>query len=93
MFVACRRANYLREVKKAQEDVIQIRYTYETWVNLNHKVTKEWTHNHQNFLLDYCKECCYQFPEGKGNRLILVHPGSEEGYVDDAEWLFMSCTG
>ena len=93
MFVACRRANYLREVKKARAQGMQIVYTDETWVNLNHKITKEWSHNHQNVLLDYCKECCYQFPEGKGRRLILVDAGTEEGFVDGAEWLFMSRTG
>ena len=75
MFVACRRANYLREVKKVGEDGMQIAYTDETWVKLNHKVTKESTHNRQIVLLDYCKECCYQFPAGKEMRLILVDTG------------------
>ena len=92
--VATKRAEYLRQVKKDREDGRLIVYTDETWVNLNHRMPKEWTHNCPGtHISEHCSECLYKFPEGKGRRLILVDAGSEEGFVTGANWIFMSKTG
>jgi hypothetical protein len=94
--VACKRAEFLRKIKKSREEGRQVVYTDETWVNLNHKMPKEWTHNHicpNDLISEHCSECLYRFPEGKGRRLILVDAGTEEGFVEGANWIFMSRTG
>lgn len=31
-------------------------------------------------------------PTGKGKRLIVVHIGNEDGFLDDCEWVFESST-
>ena len=87
------RRKYLREIKKYRKEGKIIYYMDETWVNAGHTKEKIW----QDKTVISAK---YAFlnglstglrnPTGKGKRLIVVHIGSEKGFVDNGLWVFES---
>ncbi|XP_066969106.1 uncharacterized protein [Macrobrachium rosenbergii] len=81
--VAATRTKFLRIMKKVQENEDQpIIYLDETWLNQNYTVGKCWTTN------DRKKAIGVNPPTGKGARLIILHAGSKEGFVQNAELIF-----
>lgn len=94
------RRKYLSEIKKFREEGKKIFYLDETWCNAGHTTKKAWTPSyiksakqaHMNGETTGLKNI-----PGKGGRHIVVHIGSEEGFLkdpinpsgtDDARWVF-----
>lgn len=74
------RCNFLRRILK--NDFNKIVFLDETWINAGHTVTKSWT---DETLMSSRKE-----PTGKGERLIIVHAGTTQGFVLNAQLIFKS---
>lgn len=74
------RCRFLREIiKKSPKDVV---WLDETWVNAGHCKERAWT--------DDSLQGTMKTPVGKGKRLILLHAGTEEGFIPNAMLLFTS---
>ena len=69
----------LRKIRKIKEEGKKIIYMDETLVN---------THHNSNYL--WVDEGRLKVPSGKGNRLIIVHAGSREGWVNNASLVLQS---
>lgn len=87
------RRKYLREIKKIRKSGQKIYYTDETWINAGHTVSKVWTDTTVKSAKQAFRDGLtsgLKNPSGKGKRLIVVHIGSDTGFVEDAELLFES---
>ena len=81
--VSAARTKFLRVMRKIQENENQpIIYLDETWLNQNYTVTKCWTTKDRKIATGVNP------PTGKGARLIIVHAGSKDGFVPNAELIF-----
>lgn len=78
--IAILRCQFLRRVKNI--DWGKAVFLDETWVNANHSVQYGWTDDSAKGTLNA--------PTGQGNRLIVSHAGSAEGFVENALLLFTS---
>ena len=78
------RHQYLRKIKKVRETKpsSKIIYLDETWINSNHTVRKCW--------VDKNGKGRFKSPLGKGPHLIIVHAGSDEGFVPNAQLNFIT---
>ena len=76
--VVMARIKYLREIKKLREQGRTIVYTDETYVNTSHNTMKCWQ----------SADVAVNVPFSKGERLIIVHAGSENGFINGAQLLF-----
>lgn len=74
------RAQYLRKIKAFREMGRPIIYTDETFVHAAHTTPKCWQ----------SEDTVLAVPFNKGNRLIIVHAGSEAGFVKGAQLVFTS---
>lgn len=79
--IAVARITFLRKVK-AIADWGKVVFLDETWLNANHTVSKTWT--------DDKKESTTKVPEGKGQRLIICHAGTANGFVPNCLLAFKS---
>lgn len=73
-----RRITYLRSVfryRKAGRDIL---YVDETYVNSSHHATKCWKSN----------DVGMNVPIDKGDRYIIVHAGSKDGFIPNAKDVF-----
>ena len=76
------RHTYLRTIRKLKnENNYDLIYTDETWVNAHH--TNEYIWNGKGG---------WKVPSGKGQRLIVLHAGGVEGWVEGADLVFRSKT-
>lgn len=87
------RRKYLRTIKQYREEHRPIYYLDETWVNEGHTKDKVWVDNsvknrRQAFIEGLSTGL--KNPSGKGKRLIILHVGSELGFVDGGLLLFES---
>ena len=83
--VIAQRHKYLQAIRKLRRDNdYDIIYTDETWVNSHHTNDYIW--------LDKDGSGGWKVPSGKGTRLIVVHAGDVEGWVDGADLVFLSKT-
>ncbi len=78
------RHDYLRTVRHLRAEGRPIVYTDETWVNAHH--------SHDHIWVDEDGNGGWKRPSGKGKRLIVVHAGSKNGWVPNAELVFRSKT-
>ncbi|XP_066950812.1 uncharacterized protein [Macrobrachium rosenbergii] len=76
------RSRFLREMKRRKESRQKFVYLDETWVNQNYTVQKRWTD------LSSQQATGVKPPTGKGSRLIILHAGTEDGSVNNAELVF-----
>lgn len=87
------RRKYLRSIKQLRTEGRKIYYLDETWVNAGHTV--------QRILIDETVTNCKKAflsglstglknPTGKGQRLIVLHIGSEDGFVPHGKLVFAS---
>ncbi|CAH2101119.1 unnamed protein product [Euphydryas editha] len=84
------RVRYLHQIKKIREENRRISYTDETWVNAGHTVGKAWVDNTVKSAKRAFKEGLStgaKDPVSKGKRLIVVHVGNEDGFLEDCEWV------
>lgn len=82
--IICWRRQYLRDIRKYRMEQRNIYYLDETWINEGHTVTKFWQDknvqsSHQAFLNGLSTGL--KIPAGKGRRLIIVHIGSDNGFL------------
>lgn len=87
------RRDYLRSIRHAREQNLKIFYLDETWINAGYTVSKSWQDENiksgrQAFVEGL--SLGLQPPSGKGKRLIIVHVGSSEGFVDGGLLTFIS---
>lgn len=87
------RSRYLRQVKQFRQSGKKIYFLDETWVNAGHTVQKVWQDTNiqtprQAFVNGLSTGL--KNPSGKGKRLIVLHIGSEDGFVENALLLFES---
>ena len=78
------RHTYLYKIREYRRDNRPIIYTDETWVNAHH--TKEY------IWVDGDGKGGWKVPSGKGQRLIVVHAGGVEGWIEGADLVFKSKT-
>lgn len=91
--IVCWRRRYLREIRRYREENRHIFYLDETWVNEGHTVTKTWQDNNVKSRHQAVQEgwsTGFHPPTGKGRRLIIVHIGSVNGFVDRGSLVFQS---
>ena len=87
------RRQYLRSIKKYREEGRKIYYTDETWINFGHTKSKVWQDtsvktSKQAFLSGLSTGL--KAPSGKGSRLIIIHAGSDDGFVPNACEIFQA---
>ncbi|XP_064100794.1 uncharacterized protein LOC135211413 [Macrobrachium nipponense] len=80
--VQCLRTRFLEKMQNVRENGRNVIYLDETWVNQNYTVGKCWKDNK-------CENASgIKVPSGKGGRLIILHAGSAEGFIPNAELTF-----
>lgn len=87
------RREYIRTVRKFRNEGRKFYYLDETWVNEGHVTNKVWVdstvkNKKQAFLSGLSTGV--KNPTGKGKRLIVLHIGSDDGFVDGGLLLFES---
>ncbi|XP_031342522.1 uncharacterized protein LOC116170342 isoform X1 [Photinus pyralis] len=87
------RRRFLREIRKYREEGRKLYFLDETWVNAGHTVSKVWKDTtiltpRQAFINGLSTGL--KDPSGKGNRLIVLHIGSEDGFVEEGLLCFES---
>jgi hypothetical protein len=78
------RHTYLQNILKHRRDNRTLIYMDETWVNAHHTNEHIW--------IDSDRKGGWKVPSGKGQRLIVVHAGGAEGWVQGADLVFRSKT-
>ena len=78
--VIAARAEYLRAIREYRRAGRSIVYLDETWCNQHHTVAKAWQDG---------ESAPKDAPSGKGKRLIILHAGSANGWIPDAELVFV----
>ena len=76
------RHTYLQTIHKLRQDNTTLIYTDKTWVNAHH--------NNEYIWIDSDGTGGWKVPSGKGLRLIILHAGGENGWVDGADLVFGS---
>ena len=91
------RHRYLRQIKLYRQANRKIYYLDETWVNAGHTVKKVW---HDTTAEEQPRRAWFaglttglKEPSGKGGRIIVVHCGSEDGFVADAGLVYQAKKG
>lgn len=79
--ISLARCTFLRKAKAIQ-DWSKVVFLDETWLNANHTVGKCWT--------DDTAHASTKVPEGKGERLIICHAGTANGFVPNSLLAFKS---
>jgi hypothetical protein len=82
--IIAKRHEYLLQMKQIRQLPCPVLYLDETFLHQNHTLGKCWQLN---------GEGGFQVPTGKGNRLIILHAGSQDGFVENAALIFPSKTG
>ncbi|CAI6371367.1 unnamed protein product [Macrosiphum euphorbiae] len=78
------RRRYLQNIKKYREEGRHLYYLDETWVNAGDCTSKTWVDNTiKSYRHAFVQGLTTgsQNPSGKGKRLIVLHIGSEDGFV------------
>ena len=75
---------YLQTMTQLRTENKTIIYTDETWVNAHHTQEHIW--------IDFDGRGGWKVPSGKEKRLIVVHAGGVEGWVEGADLVFRSKT-
>ena len=76
--VVAQRINFLRRIKQFREEGRHIVYMDETYVNAGHTVSTGWQSD----------DIGLNIPFNKGERLIIVHAGTEDGFIPGAKLVF-----
>ena len=78
-----KRRNFLRDIRQLREEGRPIVYLDETWVNQHHSRVRAWEDTEE-------ERTMAETPSGKGKRLILLHVGSNEGFLaEECKLLFV----
>ena len=87
------RRDYLRKIHSYRKRGCKIYYLDETWINEGHTTSQIWIDpevksKKQAFLSGLSTGL--KTPSGKGRRLIVLHIGSEDGFLEGGLLLFLS---
>ena len=82
--ILVQRNTYLQHILKHRREKKTLIYMDETWVNAHH--------TNQYIWVDHDGKGGWKVPSGKGQRLIVVHAGGAEGWVQGADLVFRSKT-
>lgn len=77
--IRAKRIEYIRAIRKYRSEGRPIFYTDETYIHASHTKRSTWSDNTNNGL---------KTPISKGNMVIIVHAGNEEGFVPNAELVY-----
>ena len=81
------RHKYLGRMKVNRRENRPVVFLDETWANAHDGHSKTWVETDKP---TGSTKGGIRKPSGKGNRLIILHAGSEKGWVDGAELVFQS---
>ena len=83
------RHSFLRRMRENRQlaNPRPVIYQDETWLNAHHSVTKCWQHPGTSEQARD-RELGLKIPPGQGNRLIINHAGSDQGFVPNGLLLF-----
>lgn len=70
------RNEYIRNIMEYRKMKRNIVYLDETWYDTHDTVKKGWKNNN--------KKCSVALPSNKGKRIIILHCGGENGWINDA---------
>ena len=85
------RARYIRAIKQHRKEGKIIIYLDETWVNAGHTAPFTWLPQLKLVGIEGDREIIKNLPKippGKGKRLIVLHAGSEDGFVKGMDLVF-----
>lgn len=85
------RHSYLRSIKRHRAANRSIVYTDETWINAGSTTSKSWIDKTITSALDARRKLLTtgnKLPSGKGGRIILVHAGTENGFIPGAQLVY-----
>ena len=85
------RARYIRTIKEHRKDGKHIVFLDETWVNAGHTVPCAWLPQLKLVGIEGDKDVIKHLPKippGKGKRLIVLHAGSEDGFIPGMDLVF-----
>lgn len=106
--VQASRHAFLRRIRRLREDGYKIFYTDETWCGQNHTMKYAWqenidealSYNYTNYdqYRGHLQEVFgwrggFRTPSGAGKRVIILHIGSEEGFLEGAGLCFVGKKG
>lgn len=105
--IAASRHAYLRRIRRLRENGYEIFYTDETWCGQNHTMKYAWQENivealnqHNNYdqYRNHLQEVFgwrggFKTPSGSGQRVIILHIGSERGFLKGAQLCFVGKKG
>ena len=86
--IVLQRYKYLRRLRKNRKEERPIVYLDETWVNAHDSLVKMWVEDDPN--VSGGTQGGIRKPSGKGNRLIILHAGSENRWIPGADLVFQS---
>ena len=78
------RDTYLQQIRKLRQQNVNLVYTDKTWVNKHHNNDYVW--------IDSDGKGGWKVPSGKGEKLIVLHAGGVNGWVEEADLVFKSKT-
>ena len=78
-----KRITYLRQLQSYIREGRTIVFTDESYINTSHTKTKGWSDGSNKEL---------KKPIGKGQRVVMVHAGSKDGFIPNALLMFKSGT-
>ena len=82
------RHEYLRRLRRNRTERRPVIYLDETWVNARDSVEKMWVEDDPRAAGG--TKGGLRKPSGKGSRLIILHAGGENGWIDGAALVFQS---
>ena len=80
--VTQQRHDYLRSLRKNRNDKQPVVFLDETWLNSHAAPERIW--------VDSDETGGFKHPSGKGQRLIILHAGSRNGWIPGCELIFVS---
>ena len=90
------RRQYLRQVRAYRAAGKRVYYLDETWVCAGHTTSRKWVDTTVKTAAEALRRGLsfgLQDPTSKGARLIIVHIGSDAGFVDGALYMYESSRG
>ena len=86
--IIVQRHKYLRQMMRNRREGSPVVYQDETWANARDSVEKMWVEDDP--VVSGGTIGGVRKPAGKGNRLIILHAGGENGWVNSAGLVFQS---
>lgn len=70
------RYNYLKAIEEYRRQNMPIVYLDETWYDTHDTISKGW--------VDNSRRCVLNVPPNRGKRIILLHAGTQDGFINNA---------